>query len=281
MYYRNTLPHKGDIVFVKYRSSTDDGIYVELVEYDNMEGFILITEIAKYKVRPDKVFKMKKMYPCYVLDVNPDKKTVDLSYKKIKEEQHKILEHKFTIIQKFRKILDDLLTIKLIDDDILTSNTFDMLINHETLIETDDPSNETIEHLYDKILKEPSLFFCGKDIEQPIIDQYVNFIKSKVTDSGVEFYKEFKLTVLERNAPEKIKSICGVVKCDDDSDTQLRLLYTSPQYRICISAPTEKIGMDTLTSAETLLKSEIEKYDAVSDFTIPIVYTKKRSIKYD
>jgi translation initiation factor 2 subunit 1 len=277
MYYSNTIPNIGDIVFVKYKSSTDDGAYVSLVEYDDLEGLILITEITKYKVRPDKIFKPTKLYPCYVLDTDAKKRTVDLSYKKIKQEHHKPLESIFFTIQRFRKIFEDLQELKLVDDDILASNTLNLIFNHATLAETRLITDEKleIERIYDEILDNPSLFFRGKDIEPYIVERYIDFMKSRIITSGVELCKEFAMAILESNAPEKIKLICSNVKVDG-----VHLIYISPNYRICITAPTEKEGEEKLTQTENMLTTEINKYDNVHQFLDPVVYTKKRSVKY-
>jgi translation initiation factor 2 alpha subunit (eIF-2alpha) len=277
MYYSNTIPNIGDIVFVKYKSSTDDGAYVSLIEYDDLEGFILITELTKYKVRPDKIFKTTKLYPCYVLDTDSQKRTVDLSYKKIKQEQHKPLESIFFTIQRFRKIFEDLKGLKLVDDDILASNTLNLLFDHTTLAETNAITGEKleIERTYDEILDNPSLFFKGKDLDPHIVERYIDFMKSHITNSGVEFYKEFTMTILESNAPEKIKLICENMNVGG-----VHLIYMSPHYRICITAPTEKEGEEKLIQTENILTTEMKKYNTVHQFADPVVYTKKRSVKY-
>jgi hypothetical protein len=42
-FYRNKVPQKDDIVAVVTKDIKDLGAYVELLEYDNIEGFIMLS----------------------------------------------------------------------------------------------------------------------------------------------------------------------------------------------------------------------------------------------
>jgi hypothetical protein len=45
--YRNELPDEGDLLYVEIHSMESAGAYVYLQEYDNVEAFLLYSEVSK------------------------------------------------------------------------------------------------------------------------------------------------------------------------------------------------------------------------------------------
>ena len=50
-YYRNKVPQKDDIVAVVTTELRDMGANVRLVEYNNLEGFIMLSHVSTRRVR--------------------------------------------------------------------------------------------------------------------------------------------------------------------------------------------------------------------------------------
>ena len=78
-------PELHDIVFVKLKDikSNDMGNYVDLIDYDNIEGLILCTEITKYNSNIKKIVKRDEIFPVVIINTDNG---YDLSYSKIKNE---------------------------------------------------------------------------------------------------------------------------------------------------------------------------------------------------
>ena len=95
--YSNKFPVVGDIVFVKLsnKKHSEFGNYVNLVEYNNIEGLVLCTEISKYKSDLKSLVKLGEIFPVIVLNVenNNQNVTIDLSYSKIKNNQSELLKN--------------------------------------------------------------------------------------------------------------------------------------------------------------------------------------------
>jgi hypothetical protein len=49
--YENTLPEPDSCVMVNVRQITDVGTYVQLLEYNNIEGMILLSELTRRRIR--------------------------------------------------------------------------------------------------------------------------------------------------------------------------------------------------------------------------------------
>ena len=85
-FYRNQMPQKEDLVAVITTQLRDDmGASVMLLEYDNMEGFIMLNHASTRRVRSvHKVMKIGKKEMMEVLRVDEEKKCIDLSKKNMK-----------------------------------------------------------------------------------------------------------------------------------------------------------------------------------------------------
>ena len=62
----------------------ENGAYAKLLEYENMEGYLLSTEVTKKRVKlVNKYMKVGKQEPMMVIRVDRDKRYIDLSKKKV------------------------------------------------------------------------------------------------------------------------------------------------------------------------------------------------------
>src|SRR5208337_4607911 len=83
-------PNQGELVVCTVTKVVDFGAFVSLDEYDNKEGLIHISEVASGWVKyiRDHVREGQKIV-CKVLDVNPKKGHIDLSFKDVNEHQRR------------------------------------------------------------------------------------------------------------------------------------------------------------------------------------------------
>jgi len=88
-FYEQKYPEIDDVVMVNVRSIADMGVYVHLLEYNNIEGMILLSE---HKIKRDrqrtinKLFKVGRTEPVVVIRVDKDKGYIDVSKKKVSKE---------------------------------------------------------------------------------------------------------------------------------------------------------------------------------------------------
>src|SRR6202162_1959880 len=91
------LPERGDIVLCTVREITPHGIYVDLDEYNGINGFLHISEISTGWVRHiDKVAKPQQKLVLKVIRAERSRREIDLSLRQVTNEERrsKLIEWK-------------------------------------------------------------------------------------------------------------------------------------------------------------------------------------------
>lgn len=79
-YYEKTLPDTDEVVMCQVRQIAEMGAYVKLLEYDNAEGMILLSELSRRRIRSiQKLVRVGRNEVVVVLRV--DKEKGELSFK--------------------------------------------------------------------------------------------------------------------------------------------------------------------------------------------------------
>ncbi|ELA40766.1 uncharacterized protein VICG_02197 [Vittaforma corneae ATCC 50505] len=85
---KNKFPRDGEIVIGKIASVKNDVVAVELLEYGNISGLILASELSRKRFKTvAQVAKVGNVEVCQVLTVEEDKGFVDLSLKRVSDKE--------------------------------------------------------------------------------------------------------------------------------------------------------------------------------------------------
>jgi len=96
-FYRQKYPEIDDVVMVNVRSIAEMGAYVHLLEYKNIEGMILLSELSRRRIRSiNKLIRVGRNECVVVIRVDKDKGYIDLSKRRVSVEEVKKCEEKFT-----------------------------------------------------------------------------------------------------------------------------------------------------------------------------------------
>lgn len=86
-YYENKFPEVDECVVVEVKSIEQMGAYVALKEYNNIEGMILLSELSRRRIRSiNKIIRVGKLEVVVVLRVDKEKGYIDLSKRRVTEE---------------------------------------------------------------------------------------------------------------------------------------------------------------------------------------------------
>lgn len=237
MFYniKDNMPPLDSICFVQLADynikSTDLGVYVKIIDYDMMDGFIPLTEISKYKINLQKVFKHDKIYPCVVFSY--DKNLVNLSFFKIKEEQRNSLIREFVFANKINNIRE-----------FLKKNSFET----SSLLEPSMYESLSVEKLFNEIIESPDKYFKEKESK---------LIKTKISCEPNEAIKEFILIVCQSDGLNKLKEALKLfqeyltvfLKCDAKIE--------------CVSSPTYSIRLKYINLDDNFFEELFEDFEGI------------------
>jgi len=82
--YESVLPECGNATIISIKDSNEMGIYVSLIEFDNIEGLLLYSEVSRRRIRSmTKLIKTGKKEIVSIIRVDIDKSYIDVSKRQI------------------------------------------------------------------------------------------------------------------------------------------------------------------------------------------------------
>ncbi|KAL8561734.1 Eukaryotic translation initiation factor 2 subunit 1 [Nucella lapillus] len=105
-FYGNRFPEIDDVVMANVRSIAEMGAYVHLLEYNNIEGMILLSELSRRRIRSiNKLIRVGRNECVVVIRVDKDKGYIDLSKRRVSAEEVLKCEEKFAKAKAVNSIL--------------------------------------------------------------------------------------------------------------------------------------------------------------------------------
>ena len=94
--YENKYPTAEDLVIVQVKNVAEMGAYVSLLEYNGIEGMILLSELSRRRIRSiNKLIRVGRTEIVVVLRVDEDKGYIDLSKRRVSAEDIAKCEEKY------------------------------------------------------------------------------------------------------------------------------------------------------------------------------------------
>lgn len=266
-YYGKRFPEKNDKVVVTITNESENGFYCKLKEYEDMEGFILSTEIYASKHDKRNIFKHNELYPVLVLNVNEDKNTVDLSYRKIKPDERKKIIENFIHIDKLYNLALYASTFLNLDKQLVFEYTIWNLFSHEH-------NKHDSLSTYNRILEHPHTFISSSlpDQYKEQFSKFIEYLKSKIIKTDCVVSKEITLIVYDNNGINILKNILTFEEKINNVTYEIKYI-SSPKYEIrvigdkenCINA-IELISKEiTKNSQNYEMMLDISEYKIIKD----------------
>ena len=95
-FYEEPFPELESLVMVNVRNIAEMGAYVTLLEYNNIEGMILLSELSRRRIRSiNKLIRVNRNEVVMVLRVDKEKGYIDLSKRRVSAEDVAKCEERF------------------------------------------------------------------------------------------------------------------------------------------------------------------------------------------
>jgi translation initiation factor 2 subunit 1 len=251
-------PNTGELVVCTVTKVVDFGAFVQLDEYDNKEGLIHISEVASGWVKyiRDHVREGQKIV-CKVLDVNPKRGHIDLSFKDVNEHQRRE-------------------TIQLWKNDQKASKWLQFVAENAGI-----PAPE-LESMKDTIREEfGNLYAIFEDAAQGnmkpinklgfapnVVEALLKVAKDNVKIPSVDISGYVDLICPASNGIDVIKKALKTAGAFEGGDgVTVEVTYVgAPRYRIRVVAPDYKKAENILKHAAMEAIEQVKKYGGEGEF---------------
>ncbi|KAL6935191.1 probable Eukaryotic translation initiation factor 2 subunit alpha [Hanseniaspora guilliermondii] len=273
-FYENKYPEVDDVVMVNVQQIAEMGAYVKLLEYDNIEGMVLLSELSNRRIRSiQKLIRVGRNEVVTVLRVDKEKGYIDLSKRKVSSEDIILCEGKYQKSKAVNVIMRQI--AEKFNEDILRLyeaivwplarkyghcyDAFKLSINDDSILAKEAFGDSYI--VTDEILKD-----IKKQIQRRMTPTVLRF-RADVEVScfnyeGIDAIKETLLKVEEELSTEAAN--------DEDESISIKIkLVAAPLYVISTQCYNKNLGIEKLEEAIAKIGQYIGKYDGVCNVVMP------------
>jgi translation initiation factor 2 subunit 1 len=234
--YANVYPEVDDVVMVKVKSITEMGAYLSLLEYNNIEGMILLSELSRRRIRSvNKLIRVGKLEVVTVVRVDKEKGYIDLSKRRVQPEDAVKMETKWNKSKAVHSIIKHCAKRLGMDTEQLYE-TFGW------------PLYKKYGHAYDAFklaVNEPdSVFADFPELSESARKEILINIQRRLTPQAVKIRADIELTCFEYEGIDAIKAAlqAGVAVADAELEVSVKLV-APPLYVVTASAMEKDEGI--------------------------------------
>lgn len=254
------MPEQGEIVIATVTRVMDHGAYVSLDEYDGMQGFLHISEIAPGWIRSiNKHVKNGEKKVLMVKKVNPRRGDIDLSLKQISKDQKK---QKLREVKKYEK-----------GNTLLQSVREKAGLSEGEASALEDRLYTKFDSIYDAFIEVGRRGSSGASLAGLGIDGrtagVMEAVASKIKLPSVEIRGVMEITSSRHDGVEVIRDILlGAALPGGDGAESAKITYLgAPKYRLSIISEDFKSAEKALKPIVAEIQSRVEKKRGTFKFT--------------
>lgn len=255
-FYKQKYPEIDDIVMVNVRSIADMGAYVHLLEYKNIEGMILLSELSRRRIRSiNKLIRVGRSECVVVIRVDKDKGYIDLSKRRVSAEEVKKCEEKFTRGKTVASILRHVGELLQFDSDEELEDLFDKTAWYfDEKHKASGGAYEAFKHA----VNDPSILDeCNLDdkTKQVLIEN----INRRMMPQSVKIRSDIEVSCYSYEGIDAVKKALkeGLKHSTEEMPVKINLI-APPLYVVTTTTLERELALSTLGAAIQSIKESIE-----------------------
>jgi translation initiation factor 2 subunit 1 len=249
------LPEEGEIVIATVREVTGHGAYVILDEYDNMTGFLHISEIATGWIRNiERYVRPKQKAVLKVIRVNRTRGEVDCSLKQVSGEERK---SKLIEVKKNEKAqaFMDFIKAKLKLADAQVSEVEDKILQ----------KYDYVYDIFEDVARRGPEILQKLDLSD-VIKRAISEESAKIQVPQVEVRGVMEISSRRPDGIDVIKStLAGVESSKGGAKTEVTYIG-APRYRIVVTAENFKVAEKSMNNTIEKVRAALEKQQGAFNF---------------
>ncbi|XP_059607480.1 eukaryotic translation initiation factor 2 subunit 1 [Phlebotomus argentipes] len=266
-FYKDKYPEVEDVVMVNVRSIAEMGAYVYLLEYNNIEGMILLSELSRRRIRSiNKLIRVGKTEPAVVIRVDKDKGYIDLSKRRVSVEDVEKCTERFSKAKAVNSILRHVADILSFESDDQLEDLYQKTAWH---FEEKYKSKAHAFDIFKQAVVDPSILEeCG--LEERTLDVLLDNIKRKLTSQPVKIRADIECACYGYEGIDAVKEALrsGLELSTEELPIKINLI-APPLYVMTTSTPEKADGLKALEVAIEKIRETIGGLGGVFHVQMP------------
>jgi len=255
-FYEQKYPEVDDVVMVNVRSIADMGAYVHLLEYNNIEGMILLSELSRRRIRSiNKLIRVGRTEPVVVIRVDKDKGYIDLSKRRVSKEDIERCTEKYSKAKAVNSIVRHVAEIL----GFKTNEELEDLYKKTAwYFETKSKKQGTAYDYFKQSVSDPSLLNdLGLDENMKAV--LVENIQRKLTQQAVKIRADFECSCFTYEGIDAVKDAlrAGIAVGNPEIPIKINLI-APPVYVMTCSTPERTEGLALLNEGCKVVEERIK-----------------------
>lgn len=261
-FYKKRYPEVEDVVMVNVRSIAEMGAYVHLLEYNNIEGMILLSELSRRRIRSiNKLIRVGKTEPVVVIRVDKEKGYIDLSKRRVSAEDVEKCTERYAKAKAVNSILRHVAELLHYDSDDQLEELYQKTAWH--FEEKYRKQKASAYDFFKQSVLDPSILAeCGLD--EHTKEVLLNNIKRKLTSQAVKIRADVEVACYGYEGIDAVKTAlkAGLALSTDELPIKINLI-APPLYVMTTSTPEKQDGLKALNDAITAIETKITSLGGV------------------
>lgn len=238
------------MVMVNVQEIAEMGAYVKLLEYDNIEGMVLLSELSRRRIRSiQKLIRVGKNEVAVVLRVDKEKGYIDLSKRRVSAEDIVKCDERYNKLKAVHSILRH------------CAEKYNIAL--ETLYQTVGwPLLRKYGHAYDAfklLITDPTIFDAVEAPSDEILNELKLYISRRLTPSAIKIRADVEVSCFSYEGIDAIKAALKAATSVSTEQMQVKAkLIAAPLYEILTQALDKNQGVALLEQAIEKVSKEIE-----------------------
>ncbi|KAI4603629.1 phosphatidylcholine and lysophosphatidylcholine phospholipase [Pestalotiopsis sp. IQ-011] len=249
-FYEEKYPEIDSFVMVNVKQIADMGAYVKLLEYDNIDGMILLSELSRRRIRSiQKLIRVGRNEVVVVLRVDKEKGYIDLSKRRVSPEDIVKCEERYNKSKMVHSIMRHVAEKTQVPIEEL----------YESIAW---PLNKKYGHSIDAFklsITNPDVWNDVTFSSEAVAEELKSYIGKRLTPQPTKVRADVEVTCFGYEGIDAVKTALRTAEAKNTEDNQVKVKLVSPPLYVLTSTCLDKsVGITRLEEAIVDIRKNIE-----------------------
>ncbi|BCR93756.1 translation initiation factor eIF2 subunit alpha [Aspergillus luchuensis] len=250
-FYEEKYPEVDSYVMVNVKQIAEMGAYVKLLEYDNIDGMILLSELSRRRIRSiQKLIRIGRNEVVIVLRVDKEKGYIDLSKRRVSPEDVVKCEERYNKSKAVHSIMRHVAEA--------TQTPLETLYQQIGW-----PLNRKYGHSHDAFkisITNPDVWNEVEFPNENVKKELTHYISKRLTPHPTKVRADIEVTCFGYDGIDAVKEALRTAEAHNTAETQIKVKLVAPPLYVLTSQCLDKaIGIQMLEEAIQRIEAKIKE----------------------